>query len=322
MEFTLLRYTEVAFFETTDAVASPAPSLAASSGVSKTNTQVDGVDEADRIEYDGNYLYVSTFPQWIDDEQHPAKIRILQRQDDYSLQQVNELTMAQKDRALDGIYLGDNRLAAIGASYPIYPLAAITIEPWITNDGKVDVSFYDTTTPSQATEISSMEIDGWLLGSRRIGDELFVITSYVPTVERLAPGEQSDDVLIQNYQAIQDTPTADLMPNVTIDGTSVPLNDASECYIPEQATDKDGYAQILTVTRINMQQPQDMDSMCMSVRAFMMYMSADNLYLAGDLGGDTIFHKVQLSDLSYQATGSVEGRYWLARCTEFTSGRA
>ena len=297
-----------AALETTDSFGAPAPTLSASNRVSDTNTQVQGVDEADRIEYDGDYLYVSTFPEWIEGEQKSAKIRILKRQDDFSLEQVSELQVSEKGRELDGIYLGDNRLAAIGASYPIYPLSFIAIEPWIPDDGKIDVAVFDTTAPEQSTELASIQIDGWLLGSRRIGDELFVISSYVPALERLAPGEQSDDVLIQNYQAIQDTPTADLMPKITLNGTSVEMNDAGDCYIPQAATEEDGFAQLLTVTRINMQQPQDNDSMCMSTMAFMMYMSQDSLYLAGDLNGDTVFHKVQLSDLSYQATGTVEGQ--------------
>ena len=33
-------------------------------GFSTTNTQESGVDEADRIEYDGNYLYLAQPPVW------------------------------------------------------------------------------------------------------------------------------------------------------------------------------------------------------------------------------------------------------------------
>ena len=285
----------------------PTVTMAPALSVSDTNTQVQGVDEADRVEYDGKFLYVSTFPEWIDNQQTPATIRILARQEDFSLAQVKTLSLPDNGRELDGIYLGNNRLAALGASSPMYPLGMITIQPWFGDDNNIDVTIFDTTDPVMSSQVASIQIDGWLLGSRRINDDLYIVSSYVPSIDTLIPGQQSTEVLLKNYLTIQATPIQALMPSVTIDGAKAPLNAAEDCYIPAQATEKDGYAQLLNITRINMQVPTDVQSTCVSVKAFMMYMSAENLYLAGEADNDTIFHKIQLSDLSYQATGKVEG---------------
>lgn len=280
----------------------------ASNDFSVTNTQEQGVDEADRIEYDGDIMYLATYSEWIDGENTQAKVRVLQRNDDFSLTQIDELSLNSEYYNIEGLYLAEQRLAVLGRDEQVYALSDIAIQPWGESQATVDISIFDTSDSSDISSLVDMKIEGWLLSSRRIDNQLYVVSSFVPNVDALTPYASTEEAQLQNYLTILDTPIEDIMPQLIIDGNSTPLVDAEDCFIPSQASSNDGYGQLLTMTRINMQQPDDMQSVCMSSYAFMLYMSEDNLYVAGGFENTTGFHKFALSDLSYQAFGSVEGQ--------------
>lgn len=288
-------------------VSSP-EALDTSSDFSVTNTQEEGVDEADRIEYDGDIMYLATYSEWIDGESTQAKVRVLQRNEDFSLTQIDELSLNSDFYNIEGLYLAEQRLAVLGRDEQVYALSDIAIEPWGETQATVDISIFDTSDSSDISSVVDMKIEGWLLSSRRIENQLYVVSSFVPSVDALTPFAEAEDVQLQNYLTILDTPIEEIMPQLIIDGNATPLVDAEDCLIPSQASSNDGYGQLLTITRINMQQPDDMQSVCMSSYAFMLYMSEDNLYLAGGFDNSTGFHKFALSDLSYQAFGSVDGQ--------------
>lgn len=293
--------------ESLDASPSPVSSQGAfSQGFSTTNTQEQGVDEADRVEYDGNTLFLATYPQWFDEEQS-AKIRVLQRNDDFSLTEITQLTVSEDRSNVDGLFLANDRLAVLGSDFPYYPLVDIAIAPWAEPEGKVVLKVYDTADTNNIAEVNDIEIDGWLMSSRRIENNIYLATTYVPSVEGLEPGDSTKEVMLQNYLKILDTPMSDLMPRISVNGAERNMNAPEDCFIPSQASENDGFAQIITVTRINMQQADDIQSMCMSAFAFMLYMSEQNIYLASSIEEQTGFHKIALDDLSYQAFGAVPG---------------
>ena len=80
------------------------------SGFSGTTTQESGVDEADRIEYDGNYLYLAADPQWNDGVLISSQIRVLKRNADFSLQEVASQDLGEEATNVNGMYLRQRRL--------------------------------------------------------------------------------------------------------------------------------------------------------------------------------------------------------------------
>lgn len=293
--------------ETTLDAATPAPATESRTDFSTTNTQESGVDEADRVEYDGEYMYLATQPQWNEDAYSPAEVRVLKRADDASLNQVNTLSLDGQDY-IDGIYLAGKSLAVLSSSSPYIAFAEIAIAPWQPGEQAVVTEIFDIDEPESAVSLSRIEIDGWLLASRRIGDQLYLATSYVPSVDNLKVGATEQQDLDENYATVQEVPVEQLMPDMTIDGNSSAMVDAQECYIPEQAGELDGYAQLVMLTRINLSNPDDNQTLCLSTYSHMLYMSSENLYLATDVEGDTGFHKVSLENLDYEASGSVTGQ--------------
>lgn len=288
----------------------PAPTAdTASSTFSTTNTQELGVDEADRVKYNGDVLYLAANSQWRNDVQEPAHVRVLERQSDFSLAEVAALPLAKEHGNIDGIYQANNSLAILSNNAQMYSLMRFVPEPWISTENKLTLELYDTSVPSSPTVKSQIKIDGTMLSNRRIGDQLYIVTGYTATVDGLNPFAETEKEQLENYLTILDTPDSELMPKIYFDdGEGEALNQIDECVIPASATDKDGYAHLLTIIRINMTDVSDRSASCISSVAESMYMSLDNLYLTSSVDNSTVIHKVSLdANLTYQATGKVDG---------------
>ncbi|GAB2692800.1 beta-propeller domain-containing protein [Aliiglaciecola aliphaticivorans] len=283
------------------------PSLATPQ-FSATNTIESGVDEADRVKYDGQTFYLANYPVWSYENQSPADIGIIQRSDNNSLSRLESLQLAREDDNIMGIYLHQNRLVAISSESPIYPIHGITIAPWEPVEQQFDIQIFNVSDPENATEANLLTFDGALLSTRRIEEQLYLVSSYVPYIEGLQPQASTDEEKLANYQKVAQLDADELMPHLNIDGQSSAMNDMSECYVAESAEENDGYAQILTVTRVNIEDPNDHQSICMSLQAYLLYMSEQSMYLASSIEGQqTAFHKVSLETMAYQASGEVDG---------------
>ena len=278
---------------------------------STTNTQESGVDEADRIEYDGDTLYLATYPEWHKGTSSQSKVRILDRQDDFSLHSEVELSLLDENANINGMYKHNDRLGVLSTNVQVYPYDTLSFapEPWFFEDQKVNLDIYDTSESNKPTTLSNIQVDGSMISSRRIGDDIYLVTSYTAYVEGLNPNATTEEELLANYLTILDTPDAELMPKIYRDGDDgTPLNSVEDCVIPAQATDKDGYAHLLTVSRINLVDPNDVQSSCISSVANMVYMSEASLYLSSTFDNQTILHKLSLdAELTYQATGKADG---------------
>ncbi|MGJ8679329.1 beta-propeller domain-containing protein [Paraglaciecola sp.] len=289
--------------------AAPTADESASSNFSVTNTQEVGVDEADRIKYNGDTLYIAADAQWHLDSQSPAHVRVLERQSDLSFAESAVLPLIDEYSHIDGLYEQNNHLAVLSNTGQMYTLYSFAPEPWLPVESKLLLDIYDTSSPASPIAKNQVKIDGTMLSSRRIGDYLFIVNGYTATVDGLNTNASSDKEQLDNYLAILDTPDSELMPKIYIDGDEgTPLNQPADCMIPQQASDSDGYAHLLTVIRINMTDISDISASCISAVAEVMYMSQDNLYLTSSLDNKTVLHKMSLdSELTYQATGAVDG---------------
>jgi len=137
---------------------------------STTNIQVAGVDEADIVKTDGEYLYVVSGSYIYILRAYPANQAVL-----LSKIEFNETYGAQ-------IYVNDNKLAVIGNTYPIlYTYAESTTEglfvpPYIYND-KMFVKVYDITNRANPVLSRTVIVNGTLSGSRMIGDYVYAVVN-------------------------------------------------------------------------------------------------------------------------------------------------
>jgi len=169
-----------------DFVGAPAP-LAAITGAEKaaeapdysqTNVQVEGVDEADIVKTDGNYIYTVSSGKMVITRAYPVEqAQVLSKTDIKNFQPQE-------------IFIDNNMLLVFGQTYQeIYPPEPVPLEPTIVarpsiypypyTSSYTTVKLFDISDKSAPREVRSVDFEGNYLSSRKIGtDVYFVVNSY------------------------------------------------------------------------------------------------------------------------------------------------
>jgi uncharacterized secreted protein with C-terminal beta-propeller domain len=139
---------------------------------SKTNVQVDGVDEADVVKTDGKYIYQVKKEKLVVAEVYPAE----------SMKVVAQLDFTDKSLTPSEIYVDGNHLVVIGQSTdkPIYRAqgnAKIAIMPQRITNTFTKAIVYDITNKEDIKQLRELEIEGNYLSSRKIGSSLYLVTN-------------------------------------------------------------------------------------------------------------------------------------------------
>ncbi|MEM6404900.1 MAG: beta-propeller domain-containing protein, partial [Cyanobacteria bacterium P01_D01_bin.116] len=184
--------------ETAQPTPEPEPEPALEPDGDTTNTQIEGVDEADLIETDGEFLYQGA----------GENISIVDVRDASDLEIINQVSIpafweptqsnpdspdslltggyGEQLSQIDGLYLQGDRLTVVSTSYFDFPVFPFEPEPFVEFDSfyypydyqpQVQVTVLDVAQPDAATILETTVLDGNLLSSRAIGNQVFVVTS-------------------------------------------------------------------------------------------------------------------------------------------------
>ncbi|MBS3098324.1 beta-propeller domain-containing protein [Candidatus Woesearchaeota archaeon] len=174
------------------AVAESAPQAAGDSGreYSETNIQVEGVDEADIIKTDGNYIYTLANGKLVIAKAYPAEDA-----------EILSTTMLDNFYPTE-LFVHKDRLLLFGsASYSFgeekqeigMPVKE-KIAPYPRYIGVMSVRLYDTSNKEEPELLRTVDFEGSYLTSRKIGENAyFVVNSYPhyyraePTAEEIIP---------------------------------------------------------------------------------------------------------------------------------------
>lgn len=148
-------------------VAAPAPASEKSeagpdndpkleSDYSSTNVQVTGVDEADIVKNDANYIYLIK----------GSSIRIVKAVPVGEMKEVARVTVAAKSFYPTEMYVTDNRLVVVGNSYD--------------NGSKTGVHIFDITDRANVKPFRDFTFDGDYVSSRRIGNFAYFVMNNHP----------------------------------------------------------------------------------------------------------------------------------------------
>ncbi len=140
------------------------------SDYSKTNTQVEGVDEADIAKTDGNYIYYIS----------SDKIVIVNTENSSKLQLVSEIEFNSKvNFNPQEIYIYENKLVVIGQKNNYYYRELIAVDSVYptTNEAITIAKIYNIENKRKPKLEREVEIEGDYLTSRMIGEELYFITN-------------------------------------------------------------------------------------------------------------------------------------------------
>lgn len=289
--------------------AAPTPTF------SSTNVQISGVDEADRVEYDGDYMYVAKLPteEYVSIQNGQSEssnsVSIYKRNADFSLNAITDIPI-NSGTEVSEMYLHDANLGVITRSFNYYPMesAVDASSPWGHPDNDTGIDIVDVTSPESPEVAYKIQVDGGLIDSRRIGDDLYLALQYVPYVDNLPAVNSSNNSLLNYFNHLLSIDNADLTPQITINAQTLPLYDINSCLLPDNATSKNGHVQMVSVLKINMASPANYSAMCMVIEAHGLFMSNENLYLYAQQYNDTVFHKVSFKDdITYEASGNVNG---------------
>lgn len=303
-----------------------APPVVGATTFSTTNLQESGVDEADLVKSNGNYVYAFAYDGV---GAIKSSVRIARvGNEGASVDVLGSLALTAGESASmasAGLYLQGDRLVSLTGSQPYfyYLSPSVVAAPWM--DGKTFVEVFSTTKPDASFPLWSAQIDGHIVTSRRIGDRLYVVTRFTPSLPGYVDNASSQSAIDANRQLLANTPVADLLPKARINGGPAEvLVTASAVYAPPQGSRKP-VATMVLVTAIDLHEPKIPQALAIAGSVESVYVSSDHLFVASsryelrDASGSllpiepstyiTDFHQVRLGTnaMSIVGSGSVEG---------------
>lgn len=279
-------------YVTTDVVTVGA--TAATTGApafSSTTVQEAGVDEEDLMKTDGTLIYSLVPPRLAEES---ARLLVHRRQDDGRALPTGELTVKPLDGLSSPFSMGlqvagsGGRVVLVGqgwkSGFSDCPPGAFCISdgllPFRPTEvrSQVALDVVSVANPAAPRIDSRIQIDGWLVGTRRIGDALYVVSQWTPALAldtlppKATPAERS--------AALAALTTPQLMPGIRIDGgASLPLVQDTDCWL--QPANASLELQLTVITRFDLASPTlARSSRCIAGGAEALYMSTNSLVLS------------------------------------------
>lgn len=239
-----------------DMATSESESSGSSAGHSETNVQVQGVDEADIVKTDGDFIYQAT----------DQKLKITKAEPVEEMTVLTELRY--KDFNPHQLFLDGNQLVVIGHYWDEKMMYGETKS----SEGDMIMPMYEATKAiiydiadrSNPVVQKTVTMEGYYVSSRKIDNHVYLITNKYP-----------------DFWTLEEHPEADLRPRVSDtqgeeeeDLKGVPYEDIR--YFPDSTEDN-----FMTIATIDLNQPQEDASITTYVGSGnQIYMSKENLYVA------------------------------------------
>lgn len=322
---------------------------------SETNTQESGVDEADIVKYDGDYIYIAErnnipccwidrgFPEpavMIDDaamedvsvadsgvqndkadtiyEEPYSKIKIVKTFDTPPFTEaLTSVKLSIPNTQINGLYINQdsesqNRsLLAIATGYlptnDLYEGKSY----WSYYHSRTVLHFLDINDPAQAKEENTLQIDGEIVSSRVVENQLYLVTRFTPYFENYYPYAESGTINdTRNKQIVDKLDISELLPKIKVNNdASKPIVKPSDCYVPDFVEDN-FQPTLVTISTIDLNDPTNIKSVCVAGYHEEIYATTKNLYLIKQIydyrnGGEKVrVHQFAFVDEGTQFIGS------------------
>ena len=245
---------------------------------SKTNVQVEGVDEADIVKTDGKYIYVAS----------GGNVTIVKA---YPPEEAEILSKIELNGTVTGIYVNKDRLIVFGGNFPFFR-AFYAYEPF---HEQTSVKVYDISDRRTPTLKRNISLSGWYFNSRMIDDYVYVVVNS-PAIKTNEEGEIEV-----------------LLPKISVNNREKTVP-ASKIYYSEVSDYYYTYTVIMAINVQNDQEEPTYETILMGITSSM-YVSLNNIYLVvpkrSETGAETtIIHRIHIegSKIKYEASGQVLGR--------------
>jgi hypothetical protein len=298
-----------------EAVAAGVPgvvALPAADSFSRTYTVDQGIDEFDIARYDGSHLYVA--PTWQYSGQG-GSIRILRT--NAATGDVTQVALlpVPASQNVQGMYVANGRLVVLASEAYFGPFGDVWPAIVLWAPTRLSVHVFDIANPARPTPVMSADIRGVFVASRRIGNQVVLVTRHTPRALIDADARAR----------LASLTLAELLPSVTMDGRTQPLVDARNCYVSsDTASGTVGHATLTTITTFSLDNPRELTSTCYDEEANGVYASQTALYVSQPRAADgaspaTRIHKFSPTGAPPRYVGSVEvpGLVWTGGQEDF-----
>lgn len=253
---------------------------------STTNIQVAGVDEADIVKTDGEYLYVVS----------GGNIYILRA---YPPEQAEVLSRVTLNETYDAeIYVNGDKLAVLGSRHPLF----ITRSPHVYT-GETFVKVYDISDRASPVLTRNVSLSGTILGSRMIGGYVYAAVNQ----PAMLPSGSETDLEVVLPRIFTGGAVKEVQP------TEIRYVDVSDVFYY--------FTMVVAVNVVNDAEEPTYETFLTGAAACM-YVSQSNIYLAvpnanlwispveaGETSGETLIYRVKLDGgkVVCEAEGAVPG---------------
>jgi hypothetical protein len=154
-------------------------------------------------------------------------------------------------------------------------------DTWEWRDGSTSISFFDISNPAYPAEVAELELDGYLISSRRVGEIIYLVTRFTPDISGYSTAVHSSSALEENEKLLTEADASTILPSYSVNGSDAgTLVTAENCYLPPTHLGKFSSPDIITVTAININSPTTPSSSCIVGKSESIYVSQESLYLA------------------------------------------
>lgn len=244
---------------------------------SGTNLQVQGVDEADVWKYDGEHFFVlnpAKTGYQLDAVHTPASIRVV------SNTQETLATIDLGEQTGSDLFLNDDQLIMINNGQAYNGFMDIMIEPYFDSqiNSQARIRSWDVSDINTPLDLHDVELDGYIQRTRRIGDELYVLSRFTPRIEGLVTYPITKQDIESNKALLNSLDINEMLPKIKINGEEQKLVNTTDCLIVNIPQDYHHSYSITTITRLNTK-TNTFNSRCVSGAIDGIHMSEENLYL-------------------------------------------
>jgi len=282
-------------------VAVKEESSLATDDYSKTNVQVEGVDEADIVKTDGNYIYYVT----------NNKVIIVNSQDEKDLKIVSEIEYKDNNFNPRELFIAENKLIVIGNLYENNSKSNVLVESMYPISNQMTVAkIYKTENKEKPELTREIKIEGNYLSSRMIGDDVYFIANKYMYSHLFRENEIEE--MDEEYFKPKYTDTV-------LGNTEKCIDYSDICYFPE--SEDTSYLNIAGFN-INNNEPANIETYLGAGEDI--YCSENNLYITkvkyeykdskwygyyNNYDVNTYIYRFKLEDskVTYEAAGSVPG---------------
>lgn len=264
---------------------------------SETNVQVEGVDEADVVKTDGEYIYVI----------RNGTVTIAKAYPQEEMEVISNIYIEDTSFYPEEMYIDGDQLVVIGATYLYYDTYEYSFEPmfWGYHEDRTSAYIYDVSDHSEPVLERQVDFDGNYSDSRKVDDTLYLIIN-------------KWDFYYYDYE-LADVNTDEIIPHY-YDSSTGKEELITQCgdirYIPRERD-----LNYLITAAIPLDDPDgEIDKEVIIGSSENVYSSRDNLYIASTNydydnyyydwnNAKTLVHRFALTpgNLEYETSGKVPG---------------